>query len=111
MTNNQTLDDQMATIANRMDIENDLLHFLFFIGIHESGQGFKQYSKEEKLDLIELGSATLLSRHNYYKAIETKSSVPYYVANPDLPLPGTHETELLLKQEIVDYFNDKMTSL
>ncbi|MFO7863846.1 MAG: hypothetical protein R6U85_07585 [Salinivirgaceae bacterium] len=108
---NLTIEDQMATIADRMEIENDLIHFLFLIGIHESGQGFKQYTKDEKLDLIELGSATLLSRHDYYKAIETQSPVPYYVANPNRPLPGTHETELLLKKEVVDYFNDKMPSL
>jgi seryl-tRNA(Sec) selenium transferase len=108
---NLTIEDQMATIADRMEIENDLIHFLFLIGIHESGQGFKQYTKDEKLDLIELGSATLLSRHDYYKAIETQSSVPYYVANPDRPLPEAHETELLLKKEVVVYFNDKMPSL
>lgn len=102
------MEKKMQAIADQFNIENDLVHFLFLIGIHESGRGFRDYSKEEKTDLIELGGATVLADFGFYNQIETRSEEPYYVANPEKPLPEGFERELLLKKGIIAYFSDKM---
>lgn len=101
-------DLKLAKLADELKIENNLIHFLFLIGIHESGEGFKQFTKEEKIELIELGSTTLLAKHDYYIAIDTESTVPFYVANPEKQLPETFEKEELLKNEIVKYLENKL---
>lgn len=98
---------ELAQIASRYNIENDLIHFLFLIGIQESGYGFKQFSKAEKTDLIELGATTVLSAYGYYTQVETESDIPYYVINPDKELPETYQKERLLKAGIIDYFSKK----
>lgn len=99
---------KLAKLADELNIENNLIHFLFLIGIHESGEGFKQFTKEEKVELIELGSTTLLAKHDYFIPIETESTVPFYVANPEKQLPETFEKEELLKNEIVKYLENKL---
>lgn len=107
MSNSINIEQQLAEIARKFDLENDLIHFLLLIGIQESGQGFREFSKDEKTELIELGGATVLAPYGYYQEVETNSPVPYYVANPDELLPEGYERDLLLKKGIVEYFNQK----
>ncbi len=99
------IEQKLESIAQTFNIENDLIHFLFFIGIQESGEGFREFTKDEKTDLIELGGATVLAPFGYYTKIDTDSTVPYYVINPDQTLPEGIQRETLLKQGIVAYFN------
>ncbi|PLX22269.1 MAG: hypothetical protein C0599_06865 [Salinivirgaceae bacterium] len=102
------MEEKLQNIADQMNIENDMIHFLFLIGIHESGRGFREYSKEEKTDLIELGGATVLYPYGYYEKMKTDSSEPYYVANPNKKLPNDFERETLIKKGIIAYFSDKL---
>jgi hypothetical protein len=102
------MEEKLQEIASRFDIENDMIHFLFLIGIQESGRGFRAYTKEEKTDLIELGGATVLAPLGYYEKVETSSSEPFYVANPQREMPNEFERELLMKKGIIAYFSDKI---
>src|SRR6056297_3024642 len=101
-------EEQLRKYAEQFNIENDLIHFLFLIGIHESGAGFRQFTKDEKTDLIDLGGATVLSHFGYYKEIETSGPVPYYVVNPEEKAPEGHQREILLKKGIIHYFSEKI---
>jgi hypothetical protein len=51
--------DLCAHLGRQFDIDVDLNGVLFLVGIRERGQAFQQYSKEEKMNLINLGSCTL----------------------------------------------------
>ena len=102
------MEEKLQQIADQFKIENDIIHFLFLIGIQESGRGFREYSKEEKTDLIELGGATVLADFGYYDKVDTKGNEPYYVANPDKMLPNDFERETLIKKGIIAYFSDKI---
>lgn len=102
------IENKLTRLADQLKIENNLIHFLFIIGIQESGEGFKHFTKDEKLDLIELGSTTLLAKHNFYIEIETPGKMPFYVANPEKPLPETTKKALLLKKEIINYLENKL---
>lgn len=102
------MEKELQEIAAHFDIENDIIHFLFLIGIQESGRGFKEYSKEEKTDLIELGGTTVLAPFGFYEQVETDSPEPFYVANPEKRLPEEFERESLIKKGIIAYFSDKI---
>ena len=106
MIDSKKIEQQLADISKKFNIENDIIHFLFFIGIQESGLGFREFTKDEKTDLIELGGATVLAPQGFYKKIDTDNPVPYYVVDPDKKIPEGHQRELLLKQGIVAYFEN-----
>ena len=46
-------------LTSMFGIDVDLNGVLFLVGIRERGLTFRQFSKEEKLNLINLGSCTL----------------------------------------------------
>jgi len=46
-------------LGKQFDIDIDLNGVLFLVGIRERGLTFQQFSKEEKLNLIHLGSCAL----------------------------------------------------
>lgn len=101
-------EQKLEQLAQRLHMENNLIHFLFLIGIQESGEGFRKFTKDEKTDLIELGSARLLVLHDYYIKIDTQGATPFFVVNPDKPLPEHFEREALLKNEIINYFDENL---
>jgi hypothetical protein len=51
--------DLCCHLGKQFDIDVDLNGVLFLVGIRERGLTFQPYSKEEKLNLINLGSCTL----------------------------------------------------
>jgi hypothetical protein len=51
--------DLCGRLSEMFDIEVDLNGVLFLVGIRERGLTFQKFSKEEKLNLIHLGSCTL----------------------------------------------------
>ena len=51
--------DLCITLSDLFGIDVDLNGVLFLVGIRERGLSFQPFSKEEKLNLINLGSCTL----------------------------------------------------
>lgn len=51
--------DLCKTLNDQFGIEVDLNGVLFLVGIRERGLSFQTFSKEEKFNLINLGSCTL----------------------------------------------------
>ena len=45
----------------------DLQAILFLIGIQELGKGYREFSKEEKTDLLHIANCRLLSNYEYYE--------------------------------------------
>ena len=64
---NQQWENLCSKLSEQFNNEADLTFILFLIGIQELGQGFRKYTKEEKLDLIQIATCKLLSRWDYYK--------------------------------------------
>jgi len=54
-----TWKDLCEHLSKMFGIETDLNGVLFLVGIRERGLTFQQFTKEEKLNLINLGSCTL----------------------------------------------------
>ena len=65
--NEENWDRLVLELSKRFKVTADFDFILFLIGIQELGQGMRSYSRQEKMDLINLGKCTLLCREGYLK--------------------------------------------
>ena len=84
----------------------DLNGVLFLIGVQELGQGYKNFSKEQKQDLMHIAICKVLSFSGYYELEGTdKDGWPHWKPIKKLPRFDLLEQEQLLKMSVLDYFN------
>ncbi len=104
----QTWEHLLAFLEKTYGIEPELVTVLFLIGIQESGGGFKNYTRDEKTELMKLAQFVLLSREKLYIKISNgpENSV-VWAKNPERPLPAGNVLDRLLKSLVLDYFNEK----
>jgi len=86
----------------------DLNGVLFLIGVQELGQGHRNFSKEEKQDLIHIAICRVLSQAGFYelKGID-QDGWPHWKLLKPLPQFELLEQEKLLKIQILDYFAEE----
>ncbi len=85
---------------------SDLKDIIFLIGVQELGFGFRDFSKNEKIDVMHIAVCKLLSRYNYYEFEgKDKDGWPHYTITSDLPELSEREREVLLKMSILAYFD------
>ena len=77
---------------------------LLLIGYQESPQTKNSQSKEEKLDLINLGLLTVLCKLGYFKRKENSETGWPEFEPSDLIIPEDRES--LVKKGIVEYFSE-----
>ena len=85
--------------------ELDLQAILFLIGVNELGQGYRDFTKEEKVNLLHIAICKLLNRYGYYDFLgRDKDGWPHWKTNSGLsPLHADQQT-VLLKESAVLYF-------
>jgi hypothetical protein len=86
----------------------DLNGVLFLIGVQELGKGHRNFSKEEKQDLIHIAICRVLSQAGFYKleGID-QDGWPHWKLLKPLPQFELLEQEKLLKMQILDYFAEE----
>ena len=96
--------NKLKTIIGKRPTLNAIL---FLIGVQELGKGLKDFSKEEKQDLMHIGICKLLSGSGYYEleGID-EQGWPHYKLLQPLPKFDLLEQEKLLKIHIKEYFKD-----
>ena len=83
----------------------DLNGVLFLIGVQELGQGKKNFSKEEKQDLLHIGICKVLSLLGYYQLEGLdKDGWPHWKLIKKLPHFDLLEQEKLLRMHVLEYF-------
>ena len=79
---------------------------LFLIGVREYGKIKSIYTKEEKIDLMHLATCRVLSQEGYFELEFTdQDGWPHYRATAKQRPTGLEEQEVLLKKNIINYFN------
>jgi len=87
----------------------DLNGVLFLIGVHELGQGVKQFSKEEKQDLLHIAICKVLSLSNFYRLEGLdEEGWPHWRLIKPLPHFDLFEQEKLLKMHVLEYFEKEI---
>ena len=85
----------------------DLQAVLFLIGIQELGQGYRKFSKNEKLDLLHIAICKLLSNYGYYEFKgRDEDGWPHYSINEKLPALKPGEQKVLMKEAAIIYFEE-----
>lgn len=87
----------------------DLEGILYLIGINELGEvPEKNFTKEQKQDLIHIATCALLSQSGYYEYDgHDKDGWPHYKLVETPPAESLQKQELLLKQHIIAYFEEE----
>lgn len=88
---------------------NDLNSVLFLIGVHELGKGQRNFTKEQKQDLMHIAICKILSLSGYYhlEGID-EDGWPHWKLVKKLPHFDLLEQEKLLKMHVIDYFEKEV---
>jgi hypothetical protein len=88
------------------DADLDIQGVLFLIGVQELGQGYRQFKKDEKVDLMHLAICTVLMPTGYYEFVgRDEDGWPHFELKKPLPELGQREQEHLMKEAILEYFS------
>ncbi len=88
---------------------SDLNAVLFIIGVQELGHGAKNFSKEEKQDLMHIAICKVLSLSGYYTLDGTdQQGWPHWRLIKKLPHFDLIEQEKLLRMHVIEYFEKEV---
>jgi hypothetical protein len=86
----------------------DLNAVLFLIGVQELGQGVRNFSKEQKQDLMHIATCRVLSNIGFYELEGTdQDGWPHWKLVKPLPNLTLEEQEKVLKMQVLDYFENE----
>lgn len=86
----------------------DLNAVLFLIGVQELGQGNKNFSKEQKQDLMHIAICKVLSLAEFYELdYIDQEGWPHWKLIKKLPHFDILEQEKLLKIQVLEYFEQE----
>jgi hypothetical protein len=97
-----------ALLTNLKDLlgkEPDLNGVLFLIGVQELGMGLKQFTKEEKQDLMHWAICKVLSLSGFYEPIgKDETGWVHWKPTKKLPYLDLLTQEKLLQEHVIMYF-------
>jgi len=98
-------DEVLTYFEKRFDGEMDLDGILYLIGINELGQGPKKFKKHEKMDIMHIAICKLLSKFGFYELEGyDEEGWPHYLLKEELPPLKPGQQQYLVKQAIIDYY-------
>ncbi len=93
-------------VSKHFKVIADFDFMLFIIGMHERGLGFRQYSRDEKWDLINLGKCTLFELLGYLKQSgKDEHGWPEFAVLKNINTLTPSLQKHLLKKAMLDYLN------
>lgn len=85
----------------------DVQAILFLIGVNELGIGYKDFSKQEKTDLLHIAICTILEPYGYYKFEKyDEERWPHFTLVKEIPPINERESEHLIKEALIAYFEE-----
>ena len=89
------------------DGDLDIQGILFLIGVQELGQGRRNFTKDQKVELIHIAICTILTPFGYYKLTHSdQDGWPHFESLKPLPHLKPGEQLKLMKQAILEYFGE-----
>ena len=93
-------------LAETFKMDMDLQSVLFLIGVQELGIGFREFKKQEKMDLMHIAICRLLEPYGYYLySGKDKDGWPHYDEKQKVPTLSAGEQEKLMKTAVIEYFS------
>ncbi|MEW6469334.1 MAG: hypothetical protein AB1458_10430 [Bacteroidota bacterium] len=92
-------------LSDQFNAELDEQGVLFLIGVQELGKGYRQFSKDQKLEVIHIAICTLLAPYGYYEYEGMDAEGwPHWRSTAKLPHLKPMQQSRLIKEAILDYF-------
>lgn len=86
----------------------DLDTILFIIGVQELGKGKRRFRKDDKVNLLHIAVCRVLEPFGYYRFDGLDNDGwPHFELLEPLPELKANEQSLLMKQAIVQYFEER----
>ena len=83
----------------------DVQAILFLIGVNELGMGHREFSKNEKTDLLHIAICTILESYGFYEFKgRDEENWPHFDLIKSLPQLNHQDQQHLLKEAIIAYF-------
>mgnify|MGYP001494448552 CR=1 FL=1 len=93
-------------LEKQFEYDITLKGVLYLIGLQELNMPEKNYSKEEKMDVLHIATCKILSQYGYYKLTEIdKDGWPHYKEIKALKNLSEQKQERLIKEAIIKYIN------
>jgi hypothetical protein len=84
----------------------DVQAILFLIGVNELGIGHKDFTKQEKTELLHVAVCTLLEPYGYYEFEGRDADQwPHFKLLKQLPKLNDREQQHLIKEAMIAYFS------
>lgn len=99
-------DDVLAFFEKRFQEKLDVDGILYLIGVQELGKGPKNFSKDEKLDVIHIAVCTLMEPYGYYEFIgHDEDGWPHFERKKKLPFLKGADQDRLMQDAITNYMS------
>ena len=100
--------ETLAKASSDFGDDLDLSSVLLLIGLQESNQSKKRFSKDEKINLMHVAICTLLEPLGFYeyKGVD-EDKWPHFERVDALPELSPVEQDNLVRRAIIDYFEPK----
>ena len=87
--------------------ELNLDSVIYLVGVQELGQGKRRFKKDEKVNLMHIAICKLLEPYGYYEFdFFDDDGWPHYKTLTELPNLKPGEQTVLMKEAIVNYFEE-----
>ena len=78
---------------------------IYLIGVQELGQSYKEFKKDEKVNLMHIAICKLLEPYGYYEFdYFDDDGWPHYKTLTELPNLKPGEQTVLMKEAVINYF-------
>jgi hypothetical protein len=105
----ESWDTMVFEVSKRFSVTADFDFMLFIIGIQEYGQGMRDYSRQEKMDLINLAKCTLLSQTGHLERVDCdEAGWPQFKEIKNIAALTSNYQNALLKRAAFDYLNRQL---
>ena len=97
----------LSVLEGRFGGGMDLQDILYLVGVQELGQGFRNFRKDEKMDLMHVAVCTVLVPQGFYAFMgRDEEGWPHFEERIPLPHLEPREKDVLIRRGLIDYFGD-----
>lgn len=97
----------LLALEPRFGGDLDMQGILFVVGLQELGHGFKEYGKDEKMNIMHVAICSLLEPFGYYEYEGLDAEQwPHWKATSKLPSLKPGQQQRLMQEAIIEYFEN-----
>lgn len=102
--------DTVKKVEEKFGEDLDVQAILFLIGVQELGNGAKNFTKDQKVELLHIAICRILMPFGFYKLVgRDDDGWPHYEILKELPSLKPGEQLRLMKEAIINYFEEELT--